>query len=170
MDTSKDLVRILGKIASKAPKKQVVSLPQRPRSLATEALKSDEVKHLAKHIIKITLWPQISYRKHWLKEIRASLNTLTFKLCRFSNLKDQKRYVEELWYGPEYLMRKLNERLDDAYWEVVAEMKSKLKDVAYDPFVSNGGAYFSDIGYAIKAEKDEKGIVLNLYLKKERVI
>jgi hypothetical protein len=171
MDTSKVLQKILQEIClKKSLQKKVTALPQRPRSLATDALKSEEVTHLAKHIIKITLWPDISYKKGWLKEIKASLGNLAFKLCKSSVRKDDKRIIQELWYAPKDIMGKLNEVLDDAYWNVIDDMKPLLDEISFDPFGTGTPLDFSEVGYSLKQEITESGITLTLWLKKERIV
>lgn len=170
-ETVKKLIKILGSLATEGKTKSaIVAMPKRPRSLATDALNSGEVLHLAKHIIKITLWPDISYAKGWLKEIKASLTTLTFKLCSFCHRKGSKRSVQELWYGPSEIMDKLNEILDSAYWAVVEDMPIQFEEVKSDPFVDNGGKNFSEIGYELRQEKVDDGIVLSLWLQKTKII
>lgn len=170
MDTSKVLQKILKDICSNTCIKKVTALPQRPRSLATDALNSEEIIHLAKHIIKITLWPDISYKKGWLKEIKASLGNLAFKLCRNSIRKDKIHIVQELWYTPKDVMGKLNEVLDDAYWKVIDEMKSKINKISFDPFGLGMPKTFSEVGYTLKQEKTEDGVVLTLWIKKEKIV
>jgi len=169
-DSSKKLIEILAKLASTSDKSLVVSMPRRPRSLATDALNSGEVLHLAKHIVKITLWPNIGYAKGWLKEIKASLDTLTFKLCSFCHRKGSKRVVQELWYSPSEIMDKLNEVLDAAYWDVVEDMSKYIEEIKSDPFIDNGGKTFSEIGYEIRQETIDGGIVLSLWLQQTKIV
>lgn len=171
MDTSKILQKVLRELALRPREKTITSAPQRPRSLATEALNSEEIMHLAKHIIKITLWPNISYKKGWLKEIKASLDNLAFKLCRSSVRKDGKRFVQDLWYTPSEIVKKLDEVLDDAYWKVIKELQSKVSRIEFDPFGTGNLLTFTEFGYTIKEEKsDEYGITLTLWLGKEKIV
>ena len=171
MDTSKKLQKILLGLSQKIPKRKVSGVPQRPRSLATDALKSEEIMHLAKHIIKMTLWPNISYKKGWLKEIKTSLDNLAFKLCRSSSRKENKRIIQELWYKPSDIMKKLNNVLEDAYWKVIDESKPILNDIEFDPFGTGDLLNFTDVGYALKQEKNEdQSIILTLWLKKDKIV
>lgn len=169
MDTSKILKKILQDICSKNYSSTITALPQRPRALATDALNSEEITHLAKHIIKITLWPDISYKKGWLKEIKASLNNLAFKLCKSSVRKNEMRIIQELWYTPKDIINKLNDTLDDAYWKVIDEMRPTLDKISFDPFGTGTPLNFSEVGYAIKQEKTEGGITLTLWLKEQKI-
>jgi len=169
VDTSKILKKILQDICSKNYSNTVTALPQRPRSLATDALNSEEITHLAKHIIKITLWPDISYKKGWLKEIKASLNNLAFKLCKSSVRKNEMRIIQDLWYTPTDIISKLNDSLDDAYWKVIDEMRPMLDKISFDPFGTGTPLNFSEVGYTIKQEKTEGGIILTLWLKEQKI-
>lgn len=171
MDTSKVLQKVLQEISvKKGVFKKVTALPQRPRSLATDALNSEEIMHLAKHIIKITLWPDISYKKGWLKEIKTSLGNLAFKLCKSSIRKDDKRIIQELWYSHKDIMAKLNDALDDAYWKVIDEMKPLIDKISFDPFGTGTPLNFTEVGYSLKQEITESGITLTLWLKKEQIV
>lgn len=157
-------------IASRNPRK-VFSLPQRPRSLATKALESEEIRHLANHIIKITLWPDVGYCKSWKKEIRTSLDNLAFKLCRYSSKKDEKRTIEKLWYGASDINKRLFEELDDAYWYVMDDMNKEVSKIKLDPFVGKSGKNFAQIGYAVKQEKDVNGsISFSLWFKNMKIV
>lgn len=152
-------------------KKEVYALPERSRGLATKNLNSDEIIHLARHIIKITLWSQSSYHTGWLKEIKSSLGNLAFKLCRFSLRKNRKRIIKNLWYGPKDIMKKLNYNLDDAYWDVIDDMGSMIDQIEFDPFIEKEGQDFSAIGYELKEEKDgDDSIYFTLWLKGKRLV
>lgn len=158
MPNQKILIETLNELAKKRVKQEVTALPTRPRHLATDALNSDEITHLAKHLIKITLWPSSSYCKGWLKEIKTSLDNLVFKLCRHCVRKDDERIVKELWYSCNDVAEKLNEKLDEAYWKVIDEMKPMLKQIEDDPFQEEGND-FTSIGYSLIEEKTENGSI-----------
>ena len=162
---------LLLKVLRKVLRNEALALPQRPRAMATKALESEEVKHLAKHIVKITLWPDISYCKGWEKEIRASLDNLAFKLCRYSNKVNKQRTVEKLWYGPQDIMKRLNEELDDADWAVMDEMEKESDNIVSDPFVGKNGKNFSQVGYTVKQETDKvKGIFFSFWKEGEKIV
>jgi hypothetical protein len=148
----------------------VVGLPKRPREKATKVLESNEIEHLTKHIIKITLWPNSTYFNGWIKEIRTSLNNLAIKLSKYSEKKGSFKYVVELWYGDNELMDRINTEHDDAYWEVVEdEMASEYDTVMDDPF--NRQLDLKDIGYHIKEEQDpNKGVTFSLWLKGKKIV
>lgn len=152
----KILIEALNKIVKG---KEVTALPARPRNLAVNALNSDEILHLAKHIIKITLWPNSNYCKGWFKEIKTSLDNLAFKLCRFCVRKNEERVIKELWFGPKEILEKLNERLDEAYWDVMDEMKPMIKDIKLDPFIEDEKNNFTEIGYSISEHQNEHGSI-----------
>jgi hypothetical protein len=158
MTNQKYLIETLKKLAQERVKKEVYALPTRPRHLATDALNSDEITHLAKHLIKVTLWPNSSYCKGWFKEIKTSLDNLVFKLCRHCIRKNDERIVKELWYDHRNVMKKLNDKLDDAYWKVIEEMKPMLDEIKDDPFQEEGND-FSKIGYTLEEEKTENGSI-----------
>ena len=151
--------------------REVFSLPQRPRSMATKALESEEIRHLANHIIKLTLWPEASYCKGWRKEIRTSLDNLAFKLCRYSSKKDEKRTIEKLWYGASDINKRLFEEMDDAYWYVMDDMHKEIPKIKSDPFVGKTGKNFAQIGYLVKQEKDANGsFAFSLWLKDTKIV
>ena len=158
-------------LKSKKKDMQVTATPQRPRSLATEALASEEISHLAKHIIKITLWPDSSYVVGWKNEIETSLDNLVFKLCRYSTRKkNEDRIVKQLWYSTSDIMERLDTILDDCYWRVIDDMKSMLHQIEYDPFVEDDGHTFSSFGYHLKEEKNENGsLIFVLWLDNEKI-
>lgn len=154
-------------------KPSVLGMPKRPRKLASKALESDEVNHLVKHLIKITLWPESTYMRGWLGEIRTSLDTLAFSLCKFCTRDgDKKRYIKDLWFDTDELMPKLNELLFDNYFEVLDKMESELgAKIEPDPFDKNEGQDFSEIGYTLKTEKaKERGFYFSLWLKGKNIV
>lgn len=170
MTNQEILIEILQKLAANREQKEVYALPERPRSLATKNLESEEITHLARHIIKITLWSQSSYYTGWMKEIKASLDNLAFKLCRISLRKNKKRIIKSLWYGATDIMNKLNYNLDDAYWDVIDDMDSMIDQIEFDPFIEKEGQNFSTIGFELKEGKDEdSSIYFTLWLNNKRI-
>ena len=172
--SNKSLIEVLKKMAIGKGKSESFAAPQRNRKQAVRALKSDLIKHLAKHIIKITLWPELPSYSGWIKELKACLTELSFKLCRFcvENEEDE-RVVKKLWFGSKEIMRGLNEVMDEAYWEVKDEIKrennGKTPHIEYNPFTEKE-QNFSDIGFKIKEEKDPvKGIIFTLWLKDTKI-
>jgi len=171
----KDLIEVLKKIATQYPAGRTVAAPHRDRKLAVKALESDLVKHLAKHIIKITLWPKLPAYNGWVEEINTCLTELTFRLCRFCvDDQNDERIIKKLWFGSKELMNHLNEVMDEAYWEVKDDMKKenngKIPHIEYNPFTAKD-QNFSDMGFKIKEEKSsEKGIYFTLWLKSVRIV
>jgi len=168
-DVKKKLLAVLKQMASQS-QDRVVAAPHRDRKLAVKALESDLVKHLAKHIIKVMLWPNLPSYSGWIVEIKTCLTELAFRLCRFcvENENDE-RIVKKLWFGSKEIMVALNEIMDEAYWEVKDDMKKenngKTPHIEYNPFTEKD-QNFKDIGFKIKEEKDAAhGIHFSLWLK-----
>ena len=173
-DIQKKLINTLKQMAEK-PRDRTIAAPHRDRKLAVKALESDLVKHLAKHIIKITLWPNLPSYTGWISEIKVGLTELTFKLCRFcvENENDE-RVVKKLWFGSKDVMRALNEVMDEAYWEVKDDMKKensgKTPHIEYNPFTEKE-QNFSDIGFKVKEEnRKADGICFSLWLKDTKIL
>jgi hypothetical protein len=159
------------KVLKLLTKTEVAAFPERPRRMATNVLESNELMHLAEHIIKIILWPDSPDYNGWLSEIKTSLFTnLSFGLCRFcTKVENKKRYVSKLWYSAKDIQSRINDLMVDAYWSV--EDKMEDNPTAPNPFIKVDKTKFQDLGYTIKEEKDPVyGIRFTLWFKGKKLV
>jgi len=165
----RDLKKLINVLRRLSGSNQIHAFPERKRKIATDTLNSNEILHLAEHIIKIILWPKSQWTKGWLTEIKASLDNLAFGLSRYTRRIGTKRYVEKLWYSSKTLMEKVNDIHDTAYWNVIKAMEKEIPNIEKDPFNEYKDLY--EIGYTLKEEKDiDKGIIFSLYFKGKKLV